>query len=154
MVAIFALIVGIILTNIFWKNSGMNNLLKTVFGEAEVQNPAVYSSFSPLSPSKDVDVSLDSGVMTFSSGSVYSPCDGVCETITESDGLYTVTIKHSESFSSVISGLESVYVSKNDKVYSNIPMGYSNGEIKVSMFDGDVILTGYTITDNQIVWLG
>ena len=153
-VTIFILVISIIITNIFWEDSGINTLLKGVFNQTENLEDVAYSSFNALAPSRSYEVVLSEGVMTINGGSAYSPCDGVVETITENDGLYTVTIKHSESFSTVISGLESVYVDSFDKVYSTIPMGYSNGEIKVSMFDGDVILTGYTITDNQIVWLG
>ena len=153
-VTIFVLVIGIILTNIFWEDSGINNILRSVFNQTEKLEDVSYSSFTATLPSKSAGVVLEDGVMTVSSGSIYSPCDGVIETITEADGVYTVTVKHSESFSSVISGLESVYVDTSDKVYSNIPMGYSTKEIKVSMFDGDVILTSYELTDNQIVWLG
>ena len=152
-VAIFALIVGIILTNIFWENSGMNNLLKTVFGEAEVKNTAVYSSFSPLSPSKDGEVVLDSGVMTFSAGSVYSPCDGVVDSIVKNDATYTVTVRHSDSFTTVISGLEHCYALENETVYSTLPLGYSSSQIKVSMFDSDTILTCYALSGDEIVWV-
>ena len=153
-VAIFVLIVGIILTNIFWEDSGINNLMKSVFKEQDSVVDISYTSFTANLPSKTEGVVLENGVMTISSGSVYSPCDGVVESVTESGGAYTVTIKHSESFSTVISGLESVYVSLSDKVYSNIPLGYSDGETAVSMFDGDVILTSYVLSDSQIVWLG
>ena len=153
-VAIFVLIVGIILTNIFWEDSGINNLMKSVFKEQGEVVDVSYTSFTANLPSKTDNVVLDNGVMTISAGSVYSPCDGVVESVTDVDGLYTVTIKHSESFSTVISGLESVYVSLNEKVYSNIPLGYSKGETAVSMFDGDVILTSYVLSDSQIVWLG
>ena len=152
-VAIFALIVGIILTNIFWENSGMNNLLKTVFGEAEVKNTAVYSSFSPLTPSKDGEISLDGGVMTFSSGSVYSPCDGVVDNVIKTEDRYTVTVRHSDSFTTVISGLEHCYATEGEKVYGTLPLGYSSSEIKVSMFDSDTILTCYTLSGNEIVWV-
>lgn len=152
-VAIFALIVGIILTNIFWEDSGMNNLMRQVFGTASQKNTAVYSSFSPLSPSKTEDVLLQDGVMTISSGSVYSPCDGVVSNVSELDGVYTVTISHSDSFSTVISGLELCYLTKNDKVYANVPVGYSSSEINVSMFDNNTTITSYIISENEILWL-
>ena len=152
-VAIFALIVGIILTNIFWEDSGMNHLMRQVFGSASEKNTAVYSSFSPLSPSKTGEVTLQDGVMTISSGSVYSPCDGVVSNVSENDGVYTVTIEHSDSFSTVVSGLELCYLSKNDKVFANVPVGYSSSEINVSMFDNNTTITSYVITDNEILWL-
>ena len=152
-VAIFTLIVGIILTNIFWEDSGMNNLMRQVFGNTTVKNTATYSSFSPLSPSKTEDVVLQDGVMTIPSGSVYSPCDGVVENVSENDGVYTVTIKHSDSFSTVISGIELCYLSKNENVFSNVPVGYSSKEINVSMFDNNVTITSYIISENEILWL-
>ena len=153
-VAIFILIVGIILTNIFWEDSGINNLMRSVFNDNTTLLDVSYSDFSASLPSKTDEVLLENGVMTVKKGSVYSPCDGVVESVVENDGLFTVTILHSESFSTVISGLESVYVSKNDKVFANIPLGYSEGSSCVSMFDGDAILTGYVLSDSQIVWLG
>ncbi|MBO5889673.1 MAG: hypothetical protein J6Q58_06020 [Clostridia bacterium] len=152
-VAIFTLIVGIILTNIFWEDSGMNNLMRQVFGTTASKNTATYSSFSPLSPSKTEDVLLQDGVMTISSGSVYSPCNGVVENVSENDGLYTVTIKHSDSFSTVISGLELCYLSKNENVFQNVPVGYSSSEINVSMFDNNTTITSYIISENEILWL-
>lgn len=152
-VAIFVLIVGIILTNIFWEDSGINNIMRQVFNDESGLSKVSYSEFTVNLPSKTDEVSIQDGVMTVKKGSVYAPCDGVVESVTELDGLFTVTVKHSESFSSVISGLESVYVSANEKVYSNIPLGYSSGSSSVSMFDNDTVLTGYVLNENEIVWL-
>ena len=152
-VAIFVLIVSIILTNIFWEDSGMNVLFRNVF-KGEELNGGVYTSFTAYSPSKTAGVSLKDGVMTVESGSVYSPCSGVVTSITQTDGLYTVNVSHSNSFTSVIGGLESVYVQIGESVYENVPVGYSQKETYVSMFDSDVILTGYTLSGSQIVWLG
>ena len=92
--------------------------------------------------------------MTVNGGSIYSPCNGTVESVLENDGLYTVTIEHSNSFSTVISGLECVYSKVGDNVYQNVPVGYSSKNAEVSMFSSDVILTGYIISGNQIVWLG
>lgn len=153
-VAIFVLIVGIILTNIFWENSGINNLMRSVFKKEETTLELTYSDFSAGLPSKTQEVVLTDGVMTVESGSVYSPCDGVIESITQTDGKYTVTVKHSEFFSTVVDGLEHVYSSVGEKVYSNLPMGYSSGSTSVCMYDGDSMLTSYVLSENQIVWLG
>ena len=155
-VAIFVLIVGIILTNIFWEDSGMNNLFRSVFNQTpQVElSDATYTSFTASLPSKTDEVLLDGGVMTVSGGSAYSPCDGSVESIVQSEGLYTVTVRHSESFSTVLSGLESCYLEVGEEVYSNVPVGYASESFTVSMFNGDAILTGYTLADNQIVWLG
>lgn len=152
-VAIFVLVVGIILTNIFWEDSGMNNLMRQVFGSNTQKNNATYQTFSPTIPSKTEVVNLENGVMTISSGSVYSPCDGVVTSVTENDGVYTVKVKHSESFTTVLSGLELCYLQNGDNVYGNVPLGYSSKEINVSMFDSDTAITNYVLNGNNIVWL-
>lgn len=155
-VAIFVLIVGIILTNIFFENSGMNNLFRTVFNQTPKTelSDATYTSFTASLPSRTDEVLLDGGVMTVSGGSVYSPCDGTVESIIEANGKYTVTVRHSESFSSVLSGLECCYLEIGENTFANVPLGYASETFTVSMFNGDAILTGYTLADNQIVWLG
>ncbi len=152
-VAIFVLVVGIILTNIFFENSGMNNLMRAVFSKQETEINKHYTEFTALSPSKSGEVTLQDGVMTVSAGSIYSPCDGVVESVVKDGEFYVVIVSHSDSFTSVISGLESIYLSVGETVYSNVPLGYSSGITTVSMFSDDAILTGYEITDNQIVWL-
>ena len=152
-VAVFALIVGIILTNIFWEDSGMNNLLKQVFYTQNTTSDAVYTSFNAVSPSKTQDVTLENGVMTVSKGSIYSPCDGVVESVSSENGVYSLTIKHSETFSTVISGLSLCYASVGENVYSTIPIGYSEGEMSVCMFNSDAILTSFTLNGDDIVWI-
>ncbi len=152
-VTIFVLIVGIILTNIFIENSGLNRLMRSVFSSNDTMIQKTYSEFDALSPSKSSAVSLEGGVMTVSSGSVYSPCAGVVSSVTEQDGLYVLTVSHSDSFLSVISGLECAYLSVGDTVYTSIPVGYTSSEAYVSMFSGDAILTSYTIDDDKIVWM-
>ncbi len=153
-VAIFVLVVGIILTNIFIEDSGMNNLLRSVFGtETQVISTAEFSAFEPLSPSKTGEISVEDGVMTVSSGSVYSPCDGVVEDVQTIDGKFNVTIRHSQSFTTVISGLELCYNAIGDNVYSNVALGYSGEAMQVSMFDGTSRLTKYSIVDDEIIWL-
>jgi hypothetical protein len=107
----------------------------------------------PFIPSKTEVVNLENGVMTISSGSVYSPCDGVVTSVTENDGVYTVKVKHSESFTTVLSGLELCYLQNGDNVYGNVPLGYSSKEINVSMFDSDTAITNYVLNGNNIVWL-
>lgn len=152
-VTIFVLIVGIILTNIFIENSGLNRLMRSVFSSNDSMIQKTYSEFDALSPSKSSAVSLDGGVMTVSNGSVYSPCSGVVSSVTKDGDLFVVTVSHSDSFLSVISGLECVYLSVGDTVYTSIPVGYTSGEAFVSMFSGDAILTSYTISDDKIVWM-
>ena len=152
-VTIFVLIVGIILTNIFIENSGINRLMRSVFASDDKVIEKTYTEFDALSPSKSSTVSLDGGVMTVSKGCVYSPCDGVVESVLNSDGKYVLTVLHSDSFTSVISNLDAVYLSVGETVYSNIPVGYSGDTAYVSMFNDDAILTSYVIDEDRIVWM-
>ncbi len=152
-VAIFVLIIGIILTNIFWENSGINTLLKSVFQENSSVNTATYSSFSAYSPSKNGDITLDEGVMTLPSGSVYAPCDGVVEKVSiSSDGLFTITVRHSNSFTSVFSNLDYCYLDENSTVFMNIPIGYSKNQSNACLYSNDTLLTNYLIDGDYIVW--
>lgn len=151
-VAIFVLIIGIILTNIFWENSGINVFLKSVFNEESSVNTATYSSFSACAPSKSGDVVLSDGIMTVDGGSVYAPCDGIVEKVTLDNGLYTVTVRHSNSFTSVFSNLNYSYLEEGENVYSNIPIGFSKESSLVSLFSNDALLTNYSIDGDYIVW--
>lgn len=152
-VAVFALVIGIILTNIFWEDSGINNLLKQVFKSGDVKNSAAYTSFSPASPSRTDEVTLDDGVMKVAAGSVYSPCDGEIEKIEEKNGKYTVTIRHSDSFTTTISGIEFAYAQTGEKVYSNVPIGYSSGEMTVVMYNDNAAITSFKLSGDRILWI-
>ncbi len=154
-VAIFVLIVGIILTNIFWEDSGMNNLLRSVFKSEESSlNSSVYSTFSAYSPTRDGEVILEDGVMTVNESSIYAPCDGVIEKVTlTEDNYYTVTVRHSDSFTSVFSGLDYSYLTEGESVYTNIPIGYCSASSSISLYENDSLLTKYAIEGDNIVWL-
>ena len=99
----------------------------------------------------------ETGVLSFTANcSVYSPCNGkVLDVIKSEDGLYTVKIGHTDSFTTEISNLSTVYAKKGETVFSNIPVGYTKGEsaVSVSMFDRGALIKSYTVNeDNDIVW--
>ena len=129
----------------------MNNLFKSVFNQEE-KNNAVYSTFSPYSPSKLNDVSLENGVMTISGGSIYSPCEGEIESVSLNGENYSITIKHSETFKTVIEGVDFCYQNVVDKISSNIPLGYSEDSLTIKMFNGDSLLTNYSLENGLIIW--
>ncbi len=154
-VAIFALIVTILLTNIFWENSGMNVLFKRVFSEDAVQTDArTYLSFSAKSPSNELTANFEEGVMTFSGkGALYPVCDGKVTSIVEEEGKFTLTINHSDTFKTVISGVDFVYTEDGADVYGYIPVCYlSGGDATVYMYDDNVLLTNYIVEDGVIIW--
>ena len=154
-VAIFALIVTILLTNIFWENSGINNLFKRAFGGGEeILDTRTYLSFSAKAPSGELTASVEDGVMTFSGkGALYPVCDGKVTSIVEEDGKYTLTVKHSESFSTVISGVDFVYTETGADVFAYIPVCFiGGGDASVYMYDNQTLLTNYIVEDGVIIW--
>ena len=155
-VAIFALISAIILTNVFWENSGMNVLFKSVFGSERTQSDTRdYNDFTinlPVSDQNAINV-VDGSIIIDGEYSLYPVCDGkVSKVERASDGTYTVTVEHSESFSSITEGLEMVYFSSGESVSKHVPLGYTSGTAKVLLYDGASLLTDYASVENCIVF--
>ena len=154
-IAVFVLIVAILLTNIFWEDSGINTMIRSVFGaKAEKSVDArTAKDLATSSPSSYADVTVEGGVMTFNeAAAVYAPAGGEVTAISQSDGVFTLTIKHSDVFSTVISGAEAVYAKVGEKVYSNIPVAYSVKGTKVAMYDDGTLAADYTLDNGKIVW--
>ncbi len=155
-VAVFLLAVTILLTNIFWENSGMNRLFKSAFGDGQTVQADTRTNvnFNAQSPSGEMEVTLDEGVMVFSGkGSLYPVCDGKVASVVEEDGKYTITLKHSDVFKTVISGVDFVYADQGDDVFKYVPVCYVNGgDAKVSMYNKDVLVTNYAVEGGSIVW--
>lgn len=154
-VAIFALVVTILLTNIFWENSGMNVLFKKALGSNEViEDARTYLSFSAKSPSNELTAEVSDGVMTFTGkGALYPVCDGTVSSVVEEDGKYTITINHSDLFRTVISGADFVYTESGAEVFGYIPVCYiADGSASVYMYDDQTLLTNYIVEDGAIIW--
>lgn len=155
-VAVFLLAVTILLTNIFWENSGMNRLFKSAFGDGQTVQADTRTNvnFNAQSPSGEMEVTLDKGVMVFSGkGSLYPVCDGKVASVVEEDGKYTITLRHSDVFKTVISGVDFVYADQGDDVFKYVPVCYVNGgDAKVSMYNKDVLVTNYAVEGGSIVW--
>lgn len=161
-VAVCALCATIFLTNIFMTNSAINTFVRGLFaGNASAAaDTRTYSDFK-LSPVvneyTEAEISVSStGVMSFTAKcSVYPPCDG---TVTAVNGNattgYTVSLKHSDSFTSIISGINTVYCAEGDKLKSNIPFAFSNGEssVHVMFYSGDSLLNCYSVNEGVIAW--
>ncbi|MBE5742405.1 MAG: hypothetical protein E7360_03680 [Clostridiales bacterium] len=154
-IAIFALVVTILLTNIFWENSGINTLFKNAFStQTEQVDARTYLSFSAKSPSNSLTATVDEGVMTFSGkGALYPVCDGEVSSIVEEDGKYTLTIEHSDKFKTVISGVDFVYTENGSEVFAYIPVAFiAGGDASVCMYDDGKLLTDYIVEDGAIIW--
>ncbi len=154
-ITIFVLAVGILLTNVFWKDSGINNLLKTVFSEtsAEAVDERTYDKFQAYSPAKDL-IEVENGVMTVKEGcSVYSPADGKVTKVDFNNDKYSITISHSDNYKTVISGVDYSYVKVGDKVFTSTPVCYSKeGGAEVSMYNENSIITAFSVEEGKIVW--
>lgn len=154
-IAVFALSVAIILTNVFWENSGMNQLFKSVFStDAKTQDDRTYQDFSLNLPVKSEGVTLLDGVLYIEGEySVYPVCEGSIKSVTRAnDGSFTVTVYHSESFSSVIEGADFVYFAEGDKVNANVPVCHTSKSAKIYLYDNGTLLTDYLAIENSIVF--
>ena len=153
-----ALIATIFLTNAFYPTSGVNVFLRNVFGtqNAVQTDDRVYADFAPVINLSDGEMPVISdGVLSVSGkGSVYAPCDGTISAITKlENGKYDIEITHSENFKSVLTGIDFAYAGLNDKVYSNIPVGYVMAGATMC-FKGvdDVVISDFQIIEDTVVW--
>lgn len=161
-VAVCALCAAIFLTNIFLPNSAINTFVRGLFGAGETAQTDMrtYSEFT-LSPVVNDTVNAElavseTGVLSFTSQcSVYSPCAGKLASLNgNAETGYTVEVKHSEHFSTIISGLDHVYAAAGDEIKSNIPLGYTdgNGEVRVMFYEDGTLLNCLTVNDNTLAW--
>lgn len=160
-IAVCALCATIFLTNIFMTNSAINTFVRDLFqGSASAADTRTYSDFA-LSPVvneyADVEVAVsDTGVMSFTAQcSVYAPCEGELASVNgDAENGYTVELKHSDSFSTVISGLSAVYSAVGDTVRANVPLAYSDGsrEVRVTFYEDGTPLNCYTLSEDGLAW--
>lgn len=153
----------IFLTNIFMSDSMLNKIVSGVTStdtSVSASDGRAYSDFSltsVVSELADIEQEISSsGVLSFTGEcGVYPVCDGKVLSVTESDGVYTVSLSHSDSFESVITGLSTVYYSDGESVKGNIPVGYTDGknQVSVMLYSDDSLLNCYTLNDeNCLVW--
>ncbi len=154
-----ALIATIFLTNAVNPNSGINSFFKGAFTsseQTEVVDERLHSDFAPVITYNEGEFVLEDGIMTLSStGSVYSPCDGVITSLAvDGNGKYTIEIEHSKNFKSRLTGLDYIYGEQGSTVFSNIPVGYMNAEGATLCFMGvdGAVISDYQIVDNSVVW--
>ena len=160
-VAVCALCAAIFLTNIFLTDSAINTFVRGLFrGNAAQADNRAYTEFT-LSPvvndSVDAEIAVsETGVISFTGQcSVYSPCDGSVASVNgNAETGYTVEVKHSDSFSSIISGLSAVYCAEGERVRANLPLGYSDGEgeVRVMLYSDGTLLSCLTADGNTLAW--
>lgn len=153
--AAFLLVAAIILTNVFWENSGMNVLFKRVFGVSQKQTDnRVYSDFSLNLPVRGEGLTYTEGVINVNGESfIYPVCDGTISQIQKGEnGKYTITVTHSDSFKSVIEGADFVCFNAGETVNAKIPLCHTEGGASIYLYDNDSLLTQYAAKENSIVW--
>ena len=150
------LVATIFLTNALYSDSGINVFLRGVFGNGEQVkvDDRVFNDFAPVISVGDSEITIDDGVMTLvGGGSVYSACNGKITSIVEQDGKFTIEITHSPNFKSVLSGVDYAYIGLEDKVYSNIPVGYVTTGVTMCFKSGDgSVISNYQIVGDAVVW--
>ncbi len=157
--AVCALVALILLTNIFMPNSAINTFFAGLTGteEAVYEDDRSYAELTLGAVAPDgIECSVADGVLTFTGEcSVYAPYGGTVQSVAETDGVYTIEIEHTTSFTSVITGLSAAYWAAGDTVYATIPVGYSDGSAAVSvrLYDAGSLISSYSVNEeNDIVW--
>ena len=160
-IAVCALCATIFLTNIFMTDSAINTFVRGLWnGNADTADTRTYEDFT-LSPvvNEFTDVELavsDTGVLSFTAAcSVYAPCEGELASVNgDAENGYTLELKHSDSFSTVISGLSTVYMAEGDEVRTNVPLAYTDGshEVRVTFYEEGAPLNCYTLSEDGLAW--
>lgn len=160
--AVAGLCAVIFFTNIFMVDSAINTFVRGLFqGETTTADNREYSDFK-LTPvvGDSVDAALtvsETGVLSFTATcSVYSPATGTVSKVNGSKETgYTIEVKHSDNFSTIISGLDTVYLAEGDKVMHTLPVGYTDGDgaVNVMMYSGDTLLNCYSAENNKLAWI-
>ena len=154
---VIVLALTIMLTNIFWKDSGINTLIRSAFAgdSKESTIDMSYEKFSAQSPFRNSSVTVEDGVMTMQGGgSIYPICNGKITKVAENAGKYDISIEYSSSFSALVSGADYAYYGQGDSVFSSVPVCYSeSGNVKVYLYSDGKLLTDYTVDNGKIVWL-
>lgn len=156
-VAVALIAIAIFVTNLLVPNTVINTFLSSFTASTEQEKAYTEFTLSPIvSDFSGIEVNQTaSGVLYFTAeGSVYPICEGKVKNISQSNGVYTLEVAHTSTFTSVITGLTNVYSAVGTAVRSNVPVGYSNGEteVRVSMYDNDVLLNCYTLNGAVPVW--
>lgn len=160
--AVCGLCAVIFFTNIFMTDSAINTFVRGLFqGEAKTADNREYSDFKLSSVvGERADAALivsETGVLSFTANcSVYAPASGKLSKVNGSKETgYTIEVKHSDKFSTVISGLDAVYLSEGATVMNTIPVGYTDGvgAVNVMMYSGDKLLSCYSAENNKLAWI-
>ena len=152
-VTIFVLLISILLTNVFWEDSAINVFFKNMFNR-EKEVVLNYNDFNPTLANNEFEVALTDGVITFNGeGTVYAPTGGEVESVSLlEDGSYQMVIAHSDTFKTVLEGINYPYYEKGNMVYSTCPIGYTTSVLTAKMYNNDTLLTNYSLQNGNVIW--
>ncbi len=161
-IAVCALCAAIFLTNLFLTDSAINTFVRGLFhgntaAQADTRTYADFTLSPVVNDFVDAEVTVsDTGVMSFTADcSVYAPVAGTVLSVTGDAATgYSVRIRHSDTFSTIISGLDDVYPAVGETVRPNIPIAHSDGEgaVRVMFYEGESLLNCYSVGDAGISW--
>jgi len=161
-IAVCALCATIFFTNIFMPNSAINVWVRDLVqgGTQAIADTRNYTDFtlsSIVNRSVNAEIAVsDTGVLSFTAqASVYSPVDGTLTAVNgNAETGYSVEIKHSDSFSTIMSGLDNVYLAAGDVVKATIPLGYSDGkdEVRVMFYSNGSLINNCVVGENGLAW--
>lgn len=157
-----ALCGAIFFTNAFLPNSAVNTFFRAINTPKEEVVVKHYSDFdlAPIvSLRSDAELTLSSaGVLSFTDDCcVYPAANGTVQEVTRSqEGLFTVKIGYTDTFTGVFYGLDTVYYNVGDEVKANVPVGYTTGnsEVQVTMYSDGSLLNCFELTEeNCLAWI-
>ncbi|MBP3422619.1 MAG: hypothetical protein J6K86_02515 [Clostridia bacterium] len=156
-----ALCGAIFLTNVFLPGSAVNTFFRAL--NTPIKDAAKpYTDFtlaSIVSELSDAELSLSpAGILSLTDDcQIYPAADGKVGEVTQNEeGLYTVKVNYSDSFTGVFSGLDTVYYAVGETVKTNVPIGYTAGEteVQVTMYSDGALLNCFELTEeNCLAWI-
>ena len=160
-IAVCVLCAVIFLTNIFMVDSAINTFVRGLFqGETSTADGRMYSDFTLAPVVNDyVETTIEAsetGVLSFTAQcSVYAPCEGKLAAVNgDEESGYTVEVRHSDNFSTIMSGLDVVYGGVGDTVRHNVPLGFTDGEgeVRVMFYENGTLINGCVVDGNELSW--
>ena len=157
-----ALCGAIFFTNVFLPNSAINTFFRamnTPKQEAVVKHYSDFDLAPIVSLRSDAQLNLSpTGVLSFTDDClVYPAANGTVKDVTRTDdGLYTVKVSYTDTFTGVFYGLDTVYYAVGEEVKANVPVGYTAGntEVQVTMYsDGDLLNCFELTEENCLAWI-